>query len=288
MFFALSKVLGFFLVPSNIMVLLGLAGIAFLAIGYVYTGVRLLVASTVLIAAVGALPIGNGLALPLETRFPRWDPTRGPPSGIVVLGGGVINSEISTNRATLALGSAAERIISVVELALRYPGARVVFTGGNANLLAGGSAEADFVVDLFEKLGVPRDRVIVERSSRNTAENAAFTKQLVGPKAGELWLLVTSAMHMPRAVGAFQKAGFSVDAYPVDYQTTDTENWWILSSALMGGIGNADRAVHEWVGLTVYWVTGRISAFFPGPMSEFTVRPRLSSPAPKPPRNRTA
>jgi hypothetical protein len=70
MFFELSKVLGFFSVPSNIMVLLGPAGIAFLAIGYVYTGVRLLVASTVLIAAVGALPIGNGLALPLETRFP--------------------------------------------------------------------------------------------------------------------------------------------------------------------------------------------------------------------------
>jgi uncharacterized SAM-binding protein YcdF (DUF218 family) len=83
----------------------------------------------------------------------------------VVLGGGVINSEISTNRGTIALGSAAERIISVVELAHRYPSARVVFTGGNANLVAGGSAEADFVVRLLEKLGVPRDRVIVERNS---------------------------------------------------------------------------------------------------------------------------
>jgi uncharacterized SAM-binding protein YcdF (DUF218 family) len=172
MFFALSNALGFFLVPSNIMVLLGLAGIAFLAIGYAHTGVRLLVASTVLIAAVGALPIGNGLALPLETRFPRWDATRGPPTGIVVLGGGVINSEISTNRGTLALGNAAERIISAVELALAYPGARVVFTGGT---------EAEFVVRLLEKLGVPGDRVIVERNSRNTAENAVFTKQPVKP-----------------------------------------------------------------------------------------------------------
>jgi DUF218 domain len=82
-----------------------------------------------------------------------------------------------------------------------------------------------------------RDRIIVERKSRNTTENAAFTKQLVMPKPGERWLLVTSAMHMPRAVGVFRKAGFAVDAYPVGYQTASTKDLWTLSSALMGGIG---------------------------------------------------
>ena len=79
--------------------------------------------------------------------------------------------------------------------------------------------KADFVIRFFEKLDVPQDRIIVERKSRNTVENAAFTKQLVMPKPGERWLLVTSAMHMPRAVGVFRKAGFAVDAYPVGYQT---------------------------------------------------------------------
>ena len=119
----------------------------------------------------------------------------------------MIKSEISSYRGEIVLGNTAERIIAAGELARRYPGARVVFTGGNPNLIAGGPIEADFVVRFFEKLGVPRDRVIVERKSRNTAENATFTKQLVMPKPGERWLLVTSAMHMPRAVGAFQKAG---------------------------------------------------------------------------------
>jgi uncharacterized SAM-binding protein YcdF (DUF218 family) len=277
MFFALSKVLGFFLVPSNIMVSLGLAGISLLAIGYVRAGRWMLVASIVLIAAVGVLPIGSGLALPLEVRFPRWDATRGPPTGIVVLSGGVIRSKISTDRGEIALGDTAERIIAAGELARRYPGARVVFAGGNSNLIAGGPIEADFVVRLFEKLGVPQDRVIVERKSRNTADDAAFTKRLAMPKAGERWLLVTSAMHMPRAVGVFQKAGFAVDAYPVDYQTTGIKDPWTLSSALMDNIRKTNLAVHEWIGLLVYWMAGRISVPFPGPMSEISLPAHASS-----------
>ena len=99
-----------------------------------------------------------------------------------------------------------------------------------------GKDEADFVIRLFEKLGVPRDRIIVERKSRNTVENAAFAKQLVMPKPGERWLLVTSAMHMPRAVGVFRKAGLpsmpipsTIDVRrqgPVDIiRRTDGRHW---------------------------------------------------------------
>ena len=259
MFFELSKVLSFFLVPSNIMVSLGLAGIALLAIGYARVGRWLLIASTLLIAAVGILPIGSGLAWPLEERFPSWDATKGPPTGVIVLGGGVIKTEISVDRGEILVGDTADRIIAAVELARRYPNARVVFVG---------RGEADFVIRFFEELGVPRDRIVVERKSANTAENATFAKQLVMPKPGERWLLVTSAMHMPRAIGVFRKAGFDIDAYPVDYHTTSTWDFWTLSSALMGGIGIMDRAVHEWGGLLVYWMTGRIAVPFPAPMSE--------------------
>jgi len=59
----------------------------------------------------------------------------------------------------------------------------------------------------------------LEGRSRTTAENAAFTKALVNPKLGERWLLVTSAAHMPRAVGCFRRVGFPVEAYPVDWRT---------------------------------------------------------------------
>ena len=267
MFFELSKVMGFFIVPSNIMVGMGLAGIALLSVGYVGVGRWMLVASIVLVVAVGLLPIGNGLALPLEGRFPRWDATRGPPTGIIVLGGGVIRSEKSTDR-EVVLGDTAERIIAAAELARSYSNTRVVFTGGNSSLLTSGPIEADFVVRLFERLGVPRDRVIIERKSRDTAENAAFTKRLIMPKSDERWLLVTSAMHMPRAIGAFQMAGFTVDAYPVDYQTGNTEHPSTLFRALLNNIRKTNRAVHEWIGLLVYWMAGRISVLFPGPPSE--------------------
>jgi uncharacterized SAM-binding protein YcdF (DUF218 family) len=258
MFFELSKVLIVFLVPSNIMVSLGLAGIALLAIGYARVGRWLLVTSIMLITAVGVLPIGMGLALPLEARFPPWDARHGTPSGIVVVGGGVIKSEISAERGEVTVGRTVDRIIAAIELARRYPDARLVFAGGG---------EGEFIVPLLEKLGVPRDRVIVERKSRNTVENAAFAKQLVMPKAGERWLLVTSAMHMPRAVGVFRKAGFAIDAYPVDYLTSGAKDLWTLPSTLMGGIGITDLVVHEWIGLLAYWITGRISEPFPGPLS---------------------
>jgi uncharacterized SAM-binding protein YcdF (DUF218 family) len=239
------------------MVSLGLAGIVLLTIGYARAGRRMLVASIVLIAAVGVLPIGSGLALPLEERFPPWDATRGPPTGIIALGGGVIQSEISAGRGEVAVGRTVERIIATAALARRYPDARVVFAGGG---------EGDFVIHFLEKLGVSKDRVIVEGASRNTVENAAFTKQVVMPKPGERWVLVTSAIHMPRAVGVFGKAGFAVDAYPVEYQTSGAQDLWRLPGALMGGIGITDLAVHEWIGLLAYWITGRISVPFPGPM----------------------
>jgi len=259
MFFEFSQFLSFFLVPSNIMVSLGLAGIALMAIGHSRVGRCLLVTSTMLIVAAGILPIGIGLALPLEERFPRWDATRGAPTGIVVLGGGVIRAEISAARDEISVGDTADRIIAAVELARRYPSAHVVFVG---------RTEADFVIQFFEKLGLSRDRVIVERKSSNTIENARFAKQLAVPKPGETWLLVTSAIHMPRAIGVFRKEGFAVEAYPVDYRTTGTKDQWTLSTALMGGIGMLDRAVHEWNGLLVYWIRGRISVLYPGPMSK--------------------
>src|SRR5262245_41425349 len=126
MFFVLSKLTGFFLVPSHILVGVGLAGIVLLAIGYVRAGRWMLIASIVLIAAAGILPIGNGLALPLEARFPRWDAKRGPPIGIIVLGGGVIKPQMSADRGEIVLGRTAARIIAAGELARRYPDARIV------------------------------------------------------------------------------------------------------------------------------------------------------------------
>ena len=263
MFFILTKILGYLTVPSNLFALIGLVGIALLFTRFVRAGQRLLVASVILIVAISVLPVSTALILPLEERFPPWDPAQGAPTGIIVLGG-AINPDRSAARGQISLDEAAERVTVPVELVRQYPSARIVFTGGNASLFSGPS-EANFAVLFFERLGVPRDRITLETESRNTAENAVFTKRLIAPKPDERWLLVTSALQMPRAIGAFRQAGFPVEAYPVNYQTDGWDDLWSFPGSLMGGIKRLDTAVHEWLGLLAYWITGRIPVLFPGP-----------------------
>jgi len=106
---------------------------------------------------------------------------------------------------------------------------------------------------------------VLEGDSRTTAENAIFTQRLVQPKPGELWLLVTSAFHMPRSIGAFRKAGFDVEAYPVDWRTRGWADAMTTFDKLSAGLARSDVAAHEWTGLIAYWLAGRSSELFPKP-----------------------
>ena len=264
MFFLLAKIFGFIVVPSNVVVLVGLLGATLLLTRSSRIGRLLLVTCVLSIALIGLFPLGTAMLLPLEDRFPPWDLSRGVPAGIIVLGG-VINTDLSEGRGEVSVSDAAERVIVIAELARRYPAARVVFSGGNGTLNSSGLAEADFAGRLFESFGIPQEHILLENRSRDTTENAVNTKSLVDPKPGERWLLVTSAVHMPRAVGAFRMVGFPVEAYPVDWQTTGNKDLLSLSGSLLEGFGPIDIAAHEWIGLLVYWLTGRTSELFPGP-----------------------
>ncbi len=212
----------------------------------------------------GFLLRGNGLLVPLSERFPAWSAAWRPPDGIIVLGG-AIDPEGSQARGALEMDASAERIIAMLQLARRYPAARIVISGGSANLVETPVPEAPIAGDLLEDFGTPRSRIVLESESRTTAENAAFTRKLVAPKPSERWLLVTSAFHMPRAIGTFRKAGFDVEAYPVDWRTRGWIDLWTLFASLSAGLSRTDVAVHEWIGLIAYWATGRSSELFPGP-----------------------
>jgi uncharacterized SAM-binding protein YcdF (DUF218 family) len=76
---------------------------------------------------------------------------------------------------------------------------------------------------------------------------------------------VTSAYHLPRAVGAFRKAGFPVEPYPVDWRTRGTKDALRPFASVGDGLRRVDTAVREWVGLVAYWMTGRSSELFPAP-----------------------
>jgi uncharacterized SAM-binding protein YcdF (DUF218 family) len=263
-FFVLSKLLAFFTQASNLIVLLGLAGLALTRTRFSRAGWRLAVGSLVLIGLMGFPPLGKALSLPLENRFPQWDPTGAAPAGIIVLGGAIIANKLAT-RGEVGINEAGERIIAVPALAKRYPAARIIYSGGDAGLLVHHGSEADVVVELFESLGVPASRLTLEDRSRNTIENAIYSKALAKPKPGERWLLVTSALHMPRAIGAFRQAGFAVEAYPVDYQTNGWNDMLDVIGDVSAALTRTDTALHEWIGLIAYRVTGKTSELLPGP-----------------------
>jgi uncharacterized SAM-binding protein YcdF (DUF218 family) len=263
-FFVLSKTFGSLVMPSNLLMAIGLIGVLLLFTRFRRFARWLIVTSLVLMAVVGYSPLGRILLLPLEDRFPSWDASRGAPDGIIVLGG-PISPGISAARGGVALTGSAERITAAAELAHRYPNARIIFTGGTGSLAQTEPLEAPFAVKELEALGVSHDRITAEEHSRNTIENAVFSRSLANPKPGERWLLVTSAAHMPRAIAAFRAAGFPVEPYPVNWHTRGRSDAAELFTSFAEGLKETDQAMHEWGGLVVYRLTGKTSELFPAP-----------------------
>jgi uncharacterized SAM-binding protein YcdF (DUF218 family) len=268
MFFYIAKGLWFLLQPSTLIALLIGYGAILIWTGWARWGRRFVTIGAILLLIAGLSPLGNALVLPLEDRFPRADLAAPPPTGFIVLGG-VEDRLVGEARGAPALNEAAERIIEAVMLARRFPEAKIAFSGGDAGILYKSGSEAEGAQTLLTALGVPQDRLILEAKSRDTYENAVYLKQEftrdgeLGP--GKRWLLITSAYHMPRAMGAFRQAGFAVEPWPVDYRTRGKADLTRPFDKVSEGLRRVDMASREWVGLLAYWLTGRSDALFPAP-----------------------
>jgi uncharacterized SAM-binding protein YcdF (DUF218 family) len=263
LFFFLAKTVGFFIVPSNVIIIVLLIGLGLTFSRYANAGRKLVLGAAVLLSVSSFSPLGKAMLLPLENRFAQC-PRAQEHTGVVVLGG-VIDGGVWAARGVLEVGSSADRLIAAALLARDYPTLRIMFSGGYGGLLPGGVAEAELAAQLLDNLiGMPR-RTLVENRSRDTAENARFSKATIKPQRGEKWLLITSAAHMPRAIGAFRKADFDVEACPVDWTTNGNSDLLWPSVSASGGLGFTDQAVREWIGLTMYWLANRTSEFFPAP-----------------------
>ena len=136
LFFILSKTLGVMLLPTNFLIGVGVVGAILLVTRFASLGRKLVIASVLLLVVCGLSPLGTLLLYPLEQRFPPWDAARGAPDGIIVLGG--LDRGRSFRRPWHARWCAAapDRIIAAAALAHRYPNARIVFSGGSANLIS--------------------------------------------------------------------------------------------------------------------------------------------------------
>lgn len=208
------------------------------------------------------LPLGTWMMRPLEDRFSMPAPMPNDVDGIIVLGGG-ISVDRSVDRDTPTLNDAAGRMTAFVALAYRYPHARLVFSGGNADPFVVKTSEAVIARTFFRDIGLGSRDMLYETESRNTFENAVYSRRLVKPRAGQRWLLVTSAVDMPRAVGCFRGVGWPVIAIPSDYHTLRSRSGF--APGLVHGLRDADWAMHEWLGLLYYRLRGWTPALFPGP-----------------------
>lgn len=267
MLFAISKLLWFLAQPSSLLGLMVLAGLGLASRPRTAkAGLRLAVAGAMLTLLLGLSPLSTLAMRPLERLFPPVNVTAGSSgwTGIIVLGGAE-DARVSQARGQLHLNEAAERITEGGVLALKLPTARLVFTGGAGLLLYPQASGVDSVSAYWQSIGIPRDRIVLEGVSRNTYENALATRDLLKPKPGEKWLLVTSAWHMPRAMGLFRRAGFDVTAYPVDFRTEDTNSDLVPFHSIPGGLRRLDDVTKEWCGLLASWLLGRTSSILPGP-----------------------
>ncbi len=252
LFFITSKIVGWGLSPFNIMFVLICFAIAFLVAGRFRPAKWLVGVVVVMMACLGVVPISYGLVQRLENSVPNSNIDYDEVAGIIVLGGGIDGGLIPYERDQVSLNTAAERMTATVQLAREHPCLKIIFTGFSGSFFPKGVSEAEAARRFFEEQRIASDRIIYENRSRNTVENAQFSRPLMGDRT---WILLTSASHMRRAQAAFEKSGARVIPLSVDYQTGSTIPWGRFD------VGEGDRlariAIHEYVGIFVYWITGR-------------------------------
>lgn len=264
MFYYVSKIFWFFAVPSNLLVLTILAGAVLRASRWPRTGQRMVLGGIAALLVFGLTPVPVWLLMPLETQFSPYKDDGAPVAGVIVLGGS-FETQPTDHYGQMALNDAGERILAIATVAQEFPNARIIYSGGGSGFVQGRTPEATLVERTAHDMGVAPGRIVYERRSLNTYENALFSKEIAQPKPGERWLLVTSAFHMPRSVGVFRKVGWDVVAYPVDFRTGGPGDAGRFFASISQGLTRSDIAIKEYIGLLAYRISGKTDALFPGP-----------------------
>jgi uncharacterized SAM-binding protein YcdF (DUF218 family) len=202
----------------------------------------------------------------LEQQYPSLE---GSPKAdaIVVLGGGT--EMISAPRQIPEINGAGDRVLYAVQLYRQGAAPIILASGGRINWYdSAASTPAEEMRLLLEFMGVPSEAILLEDQSQNTYENAQFSAIKLAQLDARRILLVTSAMHMPRAAALFQAQGVEIIPAPTDYIVSEVE-WRTLwhsgwASFLLNlfpsasSLNQTTNALKEYIGLTVYWMQGRL------------------------------
>jgi len=195
-------------------------------------------------------------AIERQTEAPALpsDPKWAGYAGVVVLGGALENSFVRDGNGQVGLNRAAERMTMAVALAKAHPNLKIIFTGGDGNLLRQSESEAAQARQFFTEMGVAPERLVFEGVSRTTYENAIYSARLPGVDIHQPWILLTSAWHMPRSLATFEKAGWQVTPYSVDYLTGKRTPW--NEYGMAGSLLQWQTGIHETLGLLAYRLKG--------------------------------
>lgn len=211
----------------------------------------------------GVLPTSHYLAHALESRVPIAGQLPGDVTGIILLSGSE-RPAASAAYGEPQLGGDGTRYVAALRLAHRYPGARLVFTGGLLTEAGKGplGTQSGVAAEILGSMGIGPSRLTIESESRDSCDHPRNVRALVHPRPGEHWVVVTSAMHMPRVMACFEAAGWGdVIPYPTDYKVSP--GWGPGTFQVAGNLALLDAAAHEWLGLVYYRLTGRTRTFLP-------------------------
>jgi uncharacterized SAM-binding protein YcdF (DUF218 family) len=231
-FVYLSKIIWTVISPDSIFIILLTLCLLLFLLKQTKTATFLLFLLTFCILFLSIFSVGDWLLYPLESRFQKNPDLPEHVDGIIVLGGSIIPDR-SVEWEQLETNQFHERLSNFIQLAQIYSNARLVFSGGNSSTDVNKPTEAQIAKTFFLKSGISPERLLIENKARNTAENASYSKQLARPESNETWILITTAFHMPRAMGVFCQ-----------------QNWRVLAS-------------HEWLGLFAYYLTGKTHQLLP-------------------------
>ncbi len=254
MFFALSKILAFLLKPLNLMALTALYGL------FTKIPQRRQRAFTILIIMLLGFSnpwIINELAKRWEIGLRNPD-TITEPYDVGILLGGYTETSAAGPAGVVTFSRAGNRMAETLALYKTGKIRRILLTGGSGRIVGEESSEAPISRWYLQQLGVPDTAIWVEGASRNTWENAVYSKQLVDSLApGSRCLLISSAWHLRRAKGCFDQAGLPCDVFGTDFfaeQDLGNKLHWIQPSweCLM----KWDYLLKEWVGWVVYKLKG--------------------------------
>lgn len=258
-FLVASKVVWFFLRPETLLFLLFALPLVFLRHGRIAAATRSLAIALSIMVAIAVFPVGNLVLNPLERSYPV-NPLIDDAIGILVLGGAEDVGPLYTGQIA-QVNEAGERLIVTMDLARRFPEAVVLYSGGKLAITPVEQGAFEVGPDILRQLGLPEERLIVEGRSRTTAENAVLSRAM-RPDVSGTWILVTSAWHMPRALGSFCAAGWrNLVPFPTDYRGGTF--WDNIGWNLAANLDELNFGVKEWIGLLAYRTTGRTEVFFP-------------------------